>query len=382
MKQFRVLALFLLGLAAITSPWWVLHLLWQRQPMRAARVTLVDYSVPYTSGREHRGAQWVLNHEKYVPPAGRRWTTLGSHVGYHPDDRDRPTTLEGTDLRRTDWIYLTDAYGVYEDDLKEIALQRAHMDYSTKVFGGLSLGDAQAIAAHSARGKHTFLEFNALEEPTSPEARTLLQDLFGVEWTGWTGRFFLDLRDTTDVPHWLPRQHRALTGLDSLPEGAALALIHRDGRLVLITGFLPREIAPHVELTPLGSRVLPAARGGARYFYWFPVLQVRDGTERLADLVMPSAPAIDSTLAANGIPARLPLLTRRTDGGAHRLYLAGDFADTDFDPGVYAFKWLGWIRARAEDNPVRYDGVNAFWQFYVPAVRTLLRAPFAPPASP
>lgn len=379
MKQFRVLALFFLGLAAMSSPWWVLHLLWQRQPMRTERVMLVDYSVPYTSGREHRGVQWVLNHEKYVPPSGRRWTTLGSHVGYHPDDRDRPTSIEGSDLRRTDWIYVADAYGVYEDDLKEIALQRAHMDYSKRVFGGLSMGDAQAIAALSARGKHTFLEFNAIEEPTSPEARALLQDLFGVEWTGWTGRFFLDMHDTTDVPHWLPRQYREQYGNDSMPTGPTLALVHRDGRIFLFGGALARDVAPHVELTALGTRVLPASRGGARYFYWFPVLQVRDGTELLAELTIPSAPAIDSVLTRIGVPHRLPLLTRRTDGGAHRIYLAADLADTDFDPGVYAFKWLGWIRARAEDNPVRYDGVNAFWQFYVPSVRTLLRAPFEPP---
>ena len=128
----------LLVVAILTSPFWLANLVWRARPWRAERVQLVDYSVPYVSGREHQGAVWLLNHEKYRPPTGDRWELIGSHAGYDPTDRDRPRPISALDLSTTDWLYVTDAYGVYEDDLKQIGAEIAHMDYNPKVFGGFS----------------------------------------------------------------------------------------------------------------------------------------------------------------------------------------------------------------------------------------------------
>jgi hypothetical protein len=376
MKNTRPYILLTAGLLTLTAPFWVTWLVWERAPWNDVRVQLVDYTVPYKSGREHRGAAWVLNHEKYRPPEGKRWERIGTHVGYQPGDRSNPTSISAVDLSQTDWIYVTDSYGVYEDDLKEIDRQRAHMDYSKRIFGGLSVADADAIARHTARGRHVFLEFNALEEPTEPEARETLQDLLGVEWTGWTGRVFADLYDTLDVPHWLPRLHKQQYGTDSMPKGPHLALVHKDGRLFLLGGRLRLDVAPRLAITAEGREAIPVSRGGAPYYYWFPVLTVRPGTELLSELVLPQLPGLQAMLAKTGIPARLPMLTRRTDGGAHRIYLAADLADTDFDPGVYSFAGIARLRTASENSPFQFDTQNAFWQFYVPTVRELLRAPF------
>jgi hypothetical protein len=376
MKHSRPYLLLTAGILTLTAPFWVTWLIWERAPWKEARVQLVDYTVPYKSGREHRGAAWVLNHEKYRPPAGSRWERVGSHVGYQPNDRLNPTPLSAVDLGGTDWIYLTDSYGVYKDDLEEIEWQRAHMDYSGRIFGGLSVADADAIATHAARGKHVFLEFNALEEPTEPQARETLQDLLGVEWTGWTGRVFADLYDTLDVPHWLPRLHRQQYGTVAMPTGPHLALVHRDGRLFLLGGRLRLDVAPRLAITATGREAIPVSRGGAPYYYWFPVLSVRPGTELLSELVLPELPGLQAILAKTGIPARLPMLTRRTDGGSHRIYLAADLADTDFEPGVYSFAGIARLRTASENSPFQFDTENAFWQFYVPTVRELLRAPF------
>lgn len=383
MKRANVAAMIGLSLGALSAPYWVPRIIWERQPWQVERVLLVDYTVPFASAREHRGTAWVLNHEKYRSPEGGRWTALGSHVGYHPDDRAHPVPIAAADLRDVDWIVVSDAYGVYRDDLRDPGRERAHMDYSERLFGGLSVADADSLAAHLARGRHLLLEFNALEEPTSPEARAMLEGLLGVHWTGWTARLFLDLRDTTDVPHWLPRLHRERYGNDALPRGANLALVHRDGRLFYLSAPQPWAAAPHVAMTDAGRRALPAATGGAPYYYWFPVIAADSGTEVLAELALPPLAARDSVLRAAGIPAVVPLLTRRVVRGAHRLYLAADLSDTDFDPGTYDLAGLGWLRTRFEDNPYRVDGQNAFWQFYVPALAQLLRTPFdGPPLAP
>ena len=128
MQRSRAIMVVLLVVAILTSPFWLAHLIWRARPWRSERVQLVDYSVPYISGREHQGAVWLLNHEKYRPPAGDRWELVGSHAGYEPTDRDHPRPISSLDLSQTDWLYVTDAYGVYEDDLKQIGAEIAHMD--------------------------------------------------------------------------------------------------------------------------------------------------------------------------------------------------------------------------------------------------------------
>lgn len=367
----------LLVLLFLTSPLWVSHLLWRLRPNQPARVTLVDYTVPFENGREHRGANWLLNHEKYVPPFGHRWERLGTYSGYDPRNRPNPLRVDSLDLSQTEWLYIADAYGVYEDDLLGIDREMAHMDYSRPVFGGISDADAAAIEAFAARGKHLYLEFNTLEEPTSGAARAALERLLGITWTGWTGRAFLDLYDTTDVPHWLPRLHRSQYGTTPMPKGPTLALVHRDGRLALFPDETMLAIAPRVTVTARGEQVIPRARSGAGYFYWFPVYVAADSTEVLAEYTMlPERPDLQRVLDSLGIARRIPLLTRRTDGGAHRLYMMGDLSDTDFTPGWYRFQGLAPYRAWGERYSLQFDSRGAYWQFFVPAMRRLLRAPF------
>jgi hypothetical protein len=153
-----------------SSPAWLAHLLWRGTPPATERVLLVDYTVPFVSAREHRGTVWLLNHGKFAAPSGDRWETLGSHVGYDPRNRTQQTAIHELDLSTTDWVLVADAYGVYVDDLRDVEREQGHMDYSPRLFGGLSVEDSEALRAFTDSGGHVLLEFNALEEPTPPAA--------------------------------------------------------------------------------------------------------------------------------------------------------------------------------------------------------------------
>lgn len=381
MKRPRLVALILGIATTVTAPFWIAFLVWREQPYRTERIALVDYSVPFPSGREHRGAAWLLNHLKYRPERGERFAATGTHGGYDPTDPEHPRPISSLDLSRSDWLFVTDAYGVYTDDYRAVGREEAHMDFSRKIFGGLSLADAQAIADHAARGRHTLLEFNSIEDPTVPEARALIEELFGIRWTGWTGRVFLDLRDTTDVPWWLPRVFREQYGDLPLPRTPVVAFAHKDGRLFLVPDPLSLRVAPEMMLTEAGRRAIPDASDGTNYYYWFPILEALPGTEVLAELEFPATARMDSVRERIAVPKRIPLLTRRTDGGAHRVYLAGDLSDPDFDPGAFRFAGLARVHRQLKVDPRIYNSQMAFWQFYVPAVSTMLDAPYrGPPA--
>jgi len=371
-QVYRVLFL----LALVTSPVWVTYLIWQLTPWKEPKVALVDYTVPFDKAREHRGAIWLLNHEKYRPPVGDRWQSLGSHAGYDPSRRETPTSIASLDLSGKDWLVVTDAYGVYADDLLGIPTQTAHMDFSKRIFGGISNEDARAIASFATSGHHLYLEFNSLEEPTEAEARAVLEELLGVHWTGWTGRSFLNLYDTTDVPHWLPRLYREQYGNDNMPEGPTLVLIHRNGRLLLISNPEMNRVSPRIGITQVGENVIPGASSGANYYYWFPILEALPGTEVLAEFVLPDLPAMPVLLKEMNASGRIPLLTRKVLLGSHRIYMAADLSDTDFDTGIYQFAGLSFLRTITERRRDAFNGENAFWQLYVPAITRLLRAPY------
>jgi hypothetical protein len=368
--------LILLALLIGSAIFFVPRVMWRMMPAPADRVLLVNYTVPYVSGREHRGAVWLLNHAKYRAPDGRTWDSVGTHVGYNPLQRTAQTTIAQQDLSKVDWLFISDAYGVYEDDLIDIENELAHLDRSTKIFGGLSDADAAALIGHSERGGHTFLEFNALEDPTGPAARDTLESLFGIEWTGWVGRTFSMLQDTTDVPHWLPRLFAQHYGDRPLPIGPTLVLVHTDGRLLLVEGRTLASAGPHVSLTNAGKQVLRGASGGADYPFWFPIYTVNEGTELLAELILPENPKIKEILRREGLTGGVPLLTRRiTETGAHQIYLMADMSDTEFTPGRWDLAGPKWLQAISDFQPDLDVGHNAFWDFYVPAVSSLLKSP-------
>ncbi len=45
-------------------------------------------------------------------------------------------------------------------------------------------------------------EFNTFGSPTSKQARKEMSDMLGVDWTGWIGRYYLDLSQGSEIPNW------------------------------------------------------------------------------------------------------------------------------------------------------------------------------------
>jgi hypothetical protein len=99
------------------------------------------------------------------------------------------------------------------------------------------------------------------------------------------------------------------------------------------------------------------------------------GTEVLAEFALPDLPAMPVLLREMNAPERIPLLTRRIILGSHRIYMAADLSDTDFEPGNYRFAGLSWLRSITERRRDAFTSQNTYWQFYVPAVTRLLSAP-------
>jgi hypothetical protein len=343
---------------------------------------VVDYTVPFDNYREHSGLFWLLNHEKVrapvAPPvaagtdAAEPWQLARDYVGYRPDDRDHPVRLSRVKRSAAQLIYITDTYGVYRDDLRNIDSRTAHMDYTPLVFGGLSSGDAAALTDFVGRGGMLVAEFNTFCEPTGPDERKRMEDLFGVDWTEWVGRVFADPYDSEDVPHWLPREFAKQYPGTELPRSPILLLVSRSGRLMVVPGPSLEDVAPRIVMNAAGARRYPGAAHDAPYYFWFSIMRARAGTSVYAQLQLPSLDAVTQLLTSLGLGVAPPALTERDDGSGRAIYLVGDFADIDFEPGSYESE------DAISDNAARLSALTgmttapAFWRFYAPVVHQLL----------
>jgi hypothetical protein len=387
MVRLRTLALLALLAAAVTGA--VLlgrrcsaHGRWLRAPTTELTPLIVDYTVPFDDYKEHRGLIWLLEHRKVRAPDGIAWRPARDYVGYRPDDRDHPqrlaAALSGTG-QRPDLVYVADTYGVYRDDLADIAHHRAHMDYNPILFGGLDDADARALADLSARGATVVVEFNGFCEPTAPAPRAVVEALLGVTWTGWVGRVFADPHDTSDVPYWLPREFARQFPGQELPHSPVLALIDRDGALRLFPGPTVAAVAPRTVMSDAGRAAFPGVPADSPYYYWFGIVRAAPGTTVHASLALPPLPGLGALLASIGIPAAgAPLLTEAPPapgarpGTGRRLQLAADLADLDFDPGDPHRAGAIADSAAAVDR-ASLSSAPTFWRFYAPIVDQLLR---------
>ena len=232
-----VLLLLLVVGTCVASP-----TVWLLKSDSLLRVQVLDKTVPHEDYREHGALFWVLRHEKVVNPLGARdWNLDANYVGFTPDPDAVDGHGEGRDLRQTDLVgadllFLADSYGVYSGDYEQGAT-RAAIDRSTLIYGGLDSDELDLIEQFVADGNHLLAEFNTIASPTSGTSRSRLESLLGVKWTGWSGRFFPDLGDASEVPHWAPRDWREQYQQEWDLAGPGYLLVHESGRLfVLQTG--------------------------------------------------------------------------------------------------------------------------------------------------
>lgn len=355
-------------------------LAWTLNAEREVRIRVLDKTVPHDDYREHAGLHWALNHLRTSRSDGMRpWRPEQDYVGWYPQRRDAQAKPFGEDLTArhladVDLLYVADTYGVYKDDLTGAEQQRTALDYSERIFGGLSTQEAEHIEAFARRGGHVVAEFNTFASPTGAPARKIMEDVLGVDWSGWTGRPFEDLSDHEQVPRWAMRDWERHHGSPWTHQGPGWILSHRDTRIqVLHHGPDVGPSGMRLELVPGSDPLVAGLPARMDYRFWFDVVAARPDSTPLAHYRFDLTDSGREKLDRYGIPSRFPAIVLASRAPL-RLYLAGDFADARFDRGLY------WSKARR----AMMDGLGLggrhrdqrafFWLFYLPLLEHVLDA--------
>jgi len=369
-----VIVLILVISASIAIP----HFFWNSAPELSLKIAVLDKTVPFTDHREHRGLFWLLGQNKFVDASkgdSARWYDLDSdYYGFFPPDpetvtisespTDKPPVAQGSigfateaaaaepaeateaaeavseetidypipeegeelsvngdwrtdlltvnDLQDRNVLYIADTYGVYTGDY----LQRAgkEIERNQKIFGGLSESEVEATEWFAAQGHLIIGEFNCFASPTPKELRERTESVFGVQWTGWSGRYFVNFADRTDVPYWLMDKWEADNSRPWDLEGAGYMFVNDDTGEYLI---LQEDV--HIERR--GVELVPIERFAAEddmqgvepctFCYWFDVIEAGPDVDVLADFDLHLTAAGAQLLSAHNVPLKFPAVTRR-----------------------------------------------------------------------
>jgi hypothetical protein len=372
MKNIRwVWPMLLLGVVLLLP--WGCHRL---RPARHVDVVVLNKTVPFSTRIEHRSLYWLLEHLKIVDEDGRSYDRdedyLGAFPGPVPGDRPQRTIdLDVATARRADLLYLADTYGVYEEDLASGPEMKAALERSPKIYGGLEPAEVEAVAAAIDAGRTVLAEFNTFASPTGKAARERMEDLLGVRWTRWIGRYFDRLENEDEVPQWMRDNYEREWRREWDFAGAGWVLLRDDsacevlkvGREVEVKGLtLERE-------RPVDA-LLERARDSVTYPFWFDVVEARPGAQTLASYLWHVTPEGRQRLEARGLPARFPAVVRAPRGNAY--YFAGDFADNPMPAGAVPFAGYPTLMQWVEAVKLAPSEQSFYWRFYVPLMTRIV----------
>jgi hypothetical protein len=355
-----VVVLLLVGLL------WGPAIVWKLLPTRTLSVVIVDKTVPFRNYREHSALNWLLHAMKVKSPQGRFMIEGRDYVGFDPVKKEGHD-LTAAHLAKADVLFISDTYGVYQGDY-QTPDETAALERSTKIYGGLTVAEAQVIDDYVASGGLVIAEFNTFASPTEEPARAKLEATFGVKWTKWVGRYWPDLKDAREVPRWVTRVYERVYKKPFELEGPGFVLVREDADMVvLVPGVDVDDAIISMDRTREGIDLggLPEK---SRYLYWMDILACED-CDTLYEHTFQVTPRGREVLKAHDLPIHFPAMTRKK--GTLAYYFAGDFIDNTADRGDPERAGLLWWRRVTLGQHDSMDE-SFFWGWYAPIFQRLV----------
>ena len=298
---------------------------------RVRSIAIFDKTTPDTSFLEHRGLIWTLNYLGLSSPNGDPFDAATDYIGYYPQVAKSVDNINQTyakfseeHVAHTKLLYIADTYGV-----EVSALPDQFQGLNQRHLGGLTRDDVNVVRRFLSTGGNLIAEFNTFGSPTENSVSKEMQDVMGVNWSGWVGRYFLELDEESerrDAPEWVYRGWRAKNFGTWPYKGPGYVMFHVDGRIEIIPEqdhVRPNGFSIYVEraddplMQGVGTRV--------PYGLWFDILDANDDHDILASYRFNLLPEGVDVFRNAGIPDTFPAVVR-TSKTPLRLYFCGNYA--------------------------------------------------------
>lgn len=372
-RKFAILLIYLVG--AILSIIIGLVLLgpifvWNNMPVTPLNIWIVDKTVPIPDYREHKGLMWVLNHNKVInEKTGSTLRYDKDYFGFFPlskevyDIRDIPDTKENPDL-----IYLTDTYGVYTDDylMPNIKGTRSNL-----LYGGLDKEELNKIVNNIGDGRTLIGEFNIASSPTNMENRKELEVLFGVNWSGWKGRYFENLERDFEIPVWMVENYEKKEKKNWNFKGSGYILVSENEQIVVLEN--GKDVGKEGLNIKFEGKYMSEFNVDKKipYQYWFEFIKLDKDTENIANYYLDVTSEGEKTLRGLGLSSTFPAVARKTSSSYTSYYFSGDYADVEDVHKIWNYYGLQKIKKFTTlSNKKSPD--YFYWNAYVPMMTKII----------
>lgn len=380
-KRNRILKIFLniLIFSFLFLPL-AMWLMWQFTPKKKMKIFIMDKTVLSTEGLEHRCFNWVLKHKKYLTEDGDFYNIEKDYFGFFPKENKKFIIKDLKNYSKKqvesicklyDMAYYTDTYGMYYNEWYRDTLQTEH---SEKLYGGLDESDYLFLKKLSEQKKLILAEFNFLADPTPPALRSKVEDLFGIKWTGWVGRYYasLDTLKNPELPIWLISKYRKQHNNAWPFKSSGIAFIHEDERVEILENKVHlSEETPTINTFPYGVDKFTLPKK-LNYLYWFDIMQASDTNNHVVSYyeIKPTKKG-DSILQKNNIPLIFPALFERQNDFPF-YYMCGDFCDSPMNDRFVKFKGIGYFELFVQNENDYNNREPFFWRYYINLMNKIL----------
>lgn len=359
----------------------IMWLLWIIETDRHLNVLILDKTVsnmPATYD-EHANPVFILNNKKITKKKDHELYTLLDYKGFFPHENDKfdISDFEQCDSAAmdkyatdNDIFYITDTYGVYSNEWYR------HKDINERsnlVYGGLTEQEINLLRAFKRNNKQIIAEYNCIDLPTSESVRAQFEDLFGIHWTGWEGRYFDNLdSNNVDIPRWLihnyMRQHGYRWPFNKKP-GIAFCYIDDHVEILENTLDLVGELPViHTNEAMADKFDLPRR---LTYPYWFEIDKIKNSNQPISLYNIKPTARGDSIMKHWNILETFPAVVMPRDTTFKFYYFAGDFADA---VTTMKYSHLRGIQSFKKRFVTKEKGERKFffWNFYYPLMSKII----------
>lgn len=359
----------------------ILWLLWVVKPVHKTNILIIDKTVLTQDGIEHRAFNWLLAHRKYVKPDGSIYNVPVDYLGFFPlkerqfiiKDLSRFSKIQIDSLAsKTDLTFFTDTYGIYHHEWYKDNIGPA--EHSVGVYGGLDSNDVLFIKSMKEKKKLILAEFNFFATPTTSVIRAHVENLLGLKWSGWTGRYYeqLDTIENPELPKWIVRLYKKQHDNRWPFTKSGIVFVHSDETIEI----LEKDTDLDFEVPVVKSFDYTVSKFSVprkiNYPYWFDItLSTNTNNRVLSYYEISSNERGDSIMHDHNIPKIFPAAFENLKDSRF-YYFCGDFTDSPINKTPKKILGIQYFKLFVLNENDLNDRTPFFWRYTFPMTSKIL----------
>jgi hypothetical protein len=347
---------------------------WTFQAKKPMGIIILDKTVPNLERINHRSLTWILTNDRFVKKNKSSYSYRKDYYGVFPtrplkEKHWNENKLKLGDINEvtdnSDALYYADTYGLnYNNWFIGINNSRR----PRRLVSGTNNSDYLYFVEMQRKNKLCILEYNTFDYPTAALERFKINERLGIEFKGWTGRYFSSLdtaaKSNADFPIWMTSMYRRAYRKPWNFTKPGIVLVSEKEIIVLEEGTHLKSALPLIT-TDSAYRAKYGITDNIAFEGSFDIIDPQR-TKVISRFNLNTTEAGDTLLFEKFLTNSFPAVITDTIN-QRNYYFSGDFAANDIPYWTVRFngveKLKGLLYSKKEDDERRF-----FWLYYRPLV--------------